>query len=83
MRQRRASIKLGISDYGIRNTFLSITERKEGVAHKVAVIACANKMLHWIYGVLTRGGRGQPAVMYIHARLTGPVYWFFAPFYRT
>jgi transposase len=29
-------------------------KREEGKAHKVAVIACANKMLHWIYVVLKR-----------------------------
>lgn len=29
-------------------------KRDEGKAHRVAVIACANKLLHWIYALLTR-----------------------------
>jgi transposase len=29
-------------------------KREEGKAHKVAVIACTNKLLHWIYVVLKR-----------------------------
>lgn len=30
-------------------------KREEGKAHKVAVIACVNKLLHWIYALLKRG----------------------------
>jgi len=29
-------------------------KRAEGKAHKVAIIACANKLLHWIYALLKR-----------------------------
>lgn len=29
-------------------------KRKDGKAHKVAVMACINKLLHWIYAVLKR-----------------------------
>lgn len=28
-------------------------KRSEGKPHKVAIIACANKLLHWIYAILT------------------------------
>lgn len=27
-------------------------KREEGKAYKVAIIACANKLLHWIYALL-------------------------------
>lgn len=30
------------------------TKREEGKAHKVALVACINKLLHWIYAVLKR-----------------------------
>lgn len=29
-------------------------KREEGKPHKVAVIACANKLIHWIYALLKR-----------------------------
>ncbi len=29
-------------------------KREEGKPHKVAIIACANKLIHWIYAILKR-----------------------------
>jgi transposase len=29
-------------------------KREEGKPHKVAIIACANKLIHWIYALLNR-----------------------------
>lgn len=30
-------------------------KKREGMPYKVAVIACANKLLHYIYAILTKG----------------------------
>lgn len=29
-------------------------KREEGKPHKVAIIACSNKLIHWIYALLKR-----------------------------
>lgn len=29
-------------------------KRNEGKPHKVAIIACANKLVHWLYAMLKR-----------------------------
>ncbi|WP_414581068.1 hypothetical protein [Bacillus swezeyi] len=29
-------------------------KRNEGKPYKLAIVACANKLLHWIYAILTK-----------------------------
>lgn len=46
MRSRQKSEQEAIAFYDRR--------RNEGKPHKVAVIACANKLIHWIHAMLKR-----------------------------
>ncbi len=50
-----SSIKILFKDYLIPKEKKINKKRDEGKPHKLVVVACINKLIHWIYALFTRG----------------------------